>query len=147
MQVPFIFKKIILRMFILFTIIFTSCQSDSDKKATKYPNESSELAQLMRDLADEMASAKKDLNQGKRINLSDYSAMKTAEATKPEVPKTSTYQQMTDGFLAQVQAYNESEDQSKVGFNSLVNTCIACHENLCPGPIVRIEKLLFKNVD
>lgn len=134
-------------LFVIISIAFVACQAPSKPEATKYPNESSELAQLMRDLADEMASAKKELNNGAHVKLSDYSSMATAEATKPEVPKTTTYQQMTAGFLAQVNAFNESENQSKAAYNSLINTCIACHENLCPGPIVRIEKLAFKNVE
>jgi hypothetical protein len=37
--------------------------------------------------------------------------------------------------------YKSKEEDLKANFNEIVNSCIACHEKKCGGPIVRIKKL------
>lgn len=45
-------------------------------------------------------------------------------------------------FIAMEEKFYQSKAEAlKTNFNEIVNSCIACHEKKCGGPIVRIKKL------
>lgn len=51
------------------------------------------------------------------------------------------FKENTKKFIyAQKLIYKEA-DHTKKNFNSMVNSCITCHELKCGGPIVKIKKL------
>ena len=48
-------------------------------------------------------------------------------------------------FISNQEAiFNVAAEERGAQFNVTVNSCIACHENTCTGPIPRIKKLLIK---
>ena len=133
-----------LQLILIIAFLTSACSDKNPSNAIINPNQSSDLALLMRKLADEMTLAKKEINAGKQYRFSDYSDMHTAPATKPEVPQTEFYQLMTKSFLQSISHFNSLQSQTQTDFHDLIQSCIACHQNVCPGPIVRIEKLYFK---
>ena len=49
---------------------------------------------------------------------------------------------MSIGFDLVVTSFNE--DPSESNYKSIVNTCISCHQGMCPGPLERIDNLILE---
>lgn len=139
--------------FLLFAILY-SCnenkQSSNSSQKIFDEYQPSPLAELMRNMADEFDLAKVKLRNDMHLPdnfAAGFEAIKTAEPTpekKPEV-NTDIYQQMADGFLAAINQVKLSDaEQIKENFNLAVTGCINCHQQLCPGPLSRINKLFIK---
>lgn len=117
----------------------------AQKDSTKYPNDDSELAWLMRDMYQDGEKIKtavqnKQLPEDFREKFKNiHTATPTDAAVKGEVFDTSAkvFLQTLDKF------YTEKENQVE-NFNIVVNACVACHQNYCPGPIKKIKKLAIK---
>ncbi len=107
----------------------------------------SELALLMRNMWDENMLRKKQLLNGEPVDSfpKSYYTVHSAVATDPTV-KTDIYASFADLFLAQMQQINTAPDSAKIkAFNIMVETCITCHTEYCPGPIPTIKKLRIKS--
>jgi hypothetical protein len=117
----------------------------TDVDTTKYPNDDSELAWLMRSMYEDgekmkLAVQNKQLPEDFREKFKHiHTATPTDAAVKGEVFDTSAkaFLQTLDKF------YQEKENQVE-NFNIVVNACVACHQNYCPGPIKKIKKLAIK---
>lgn len=52
---------------------------------------------------------------------------------------------LSDDLLKQFEKYTDAtENERKIRFNAIVNSCVLCHQKVCPGPIEAIEKNLIK---
>ena len=109
------------------------------------PNGDSELALLMRIMADEVTAIQKAIKKGEKLGeLSDYSTINTATATKENM-KSDAYQSYAAAYLVRVDEFKAADEANKAQtFNTLVDACMNCHEVSCPGPMVRIEKMYVK---
>lgn len=140
-------KNFLLFCSILFvSVIFYQCTRKNITQTIiteQYPNDSSELAILMREMDKDFAQIK-NLLQKKDNNIPDirekFAKIHTAQATEPE-KKDATYKAMADVFLKNLDAfYNEPQNRLD-NYTIAVNACLNCHKSLCPGPTVRIKKL------
>lgn len=116
--------------------------SVADKKSNKAAlHKVSELAGLMRDMNEQFKEIRGFVERGEAIPDSlkiDFSTMHSAEATNPnEIGQT--FNGMADAFLYELQQAYESGNPE--AFNAAVKACVNCHEQHCPGPIKRIQKL------
>lgn len=114
--------------------------------------EASPLAEAMRSMAMDMESLRAKADDGSlRIEEVDamilaHADMKTAQATKPADIKAS-YQGYAEAYLIQLEELKErlrtNVDRAErlEAFNAALTTCVACHQEHCPGPISRIEKI------
>lgn len=120
-----------------------SCQNQNNGVAPINPNGDSELALMMRDMFEEAMAMKKEIDQGEKPKaIKRFEAMHTAEATEPEKVAMPIYATFTDAYLESLNALkNASIDETPKAFNGVVQSCMNCHQAMCPGPIVRIEKL------
>ena len=144
-------KQNLVYIFLLFPLIF-SCQSgekngastDSPFQQPINPNGDSELALLMRAMFDEAETIKTQIAEGKPVSLNlDYQDILTAEATEPEKAGSDEYHAFAKGYLQTIQSLrNASNEEREAHFNAMVGNCMACHQALCPGPVVKIKKLL-----
>jgi HAMP domain-containing protein len=107
------------------------------------PNGDSELALLMRDMFDDAMRMKLEIMNGQRPQIiKEFEQLHTAEATQPEKVATSMYTTFATNYQNSIQALKNAElGQTSQAFNELVQSCMTCHKAMCPGPIVRIEKL------
>jgi len=116
------------------------------KKSTIYnPNGDSELALLMRDMWDDCMRVKEEVAAGKNAQFGfDPQAIFTAHATEPAKAASETYRQMGEVYLAASESFEKSGSADKKDyFQAMVTTCVACHKQLCPGPVAKINKLYF----
>ena len=107
------------------------------------PPPTSQLALLMRDMTAFADSTGKRLAAGKELPEypKRFKAIMTAEST-PGMVDHRTFDPYAQAWLNQLDALytSPSSDRAEV-FNALVQTCAACHGQMCPGPLVRIKKL------
>jgi cytochrome c556 len=129
---------------------FTNChegKKESDEK-NRYPNDTSELSQLMRDMWNDSDLMKKAVLEGKLPDdfrqkfTAIHKAVPTDENTKKE-----NFDAMAQSFIKSMDnIYAQQADKESLtrAFNLMVNQCVACHQTHCPGPIVKIQKLTIQ---
>jgi hypothetical protein len=110
--------------------------------AEKFPNPSSELSLLMRDMYADAEVIKTAILENKLPDdfREKFKNIHTASPTDDKTKKES-FGPMSESFLRSLdKVYEDSENQVE-NFNIMVQNCIACHTSHCPGPISRIKKL------
>ncbi|RLD19821.1 MAG: hypothetical protein DRI69_07510 [Bacteroidetes bacterium] len=135
---------------LIFTLGCTGQKNTAKKSSTEEnsiaplnPNGDSELALLMRSMYDDGMEMKLAINNGEIPESHiDISKMRTSEPSVAGKADTPEYQAYTLAYEAAFKGLKEAQgDQKTQAYETLVNTCIACHRSECPGPIVRIEKM------
>ncbi len=116
----------------------------SDTKASVFEEyKASELAALMRQMDNEMQVLRESVLRGDTVAPEglrfDYAALHTATPTDSS-SITPGYHEMSDAFLEAVARFRQ-EEPAKETYNMVIETCLACHRQLCPGPVQRIQKL------
>ncbi len=130
--------------------VFIACKQEktwrednSEELARLYPNESSELAWVMREISAKTELVKRQVENGEEVdNIIDvFKQVHDAEATKPEV-KTEAFANMASSFVDSFDRLLESQEGDRIkAYNMMIQNCVVCHTTYCPGPLVRIEKL------
>ena len=132
-------------IFIFLSAIVTSCiQQDKEiKQAVLDPNETSEMAILMREMFAQLDVIKSKIEAGEDISHEQlqFVAIHKTETTD-ESFLTEGLTSMSIGFDLVVTSFNE--DPSESNYKSIVNTCISCHQGMCPGPLERIDNLILE---
>ncbi len=141
--------KYLLSVLVLSLFLF-SCQSETRfdepepeiKQASLNPNGDSELALLMRQMADELNTLKENIDTELDLSkISDYKTIHSATPTK-ESMKEKGYQSYAQAFLLSIEALEQSTPANRVeSYNEVINACMNCHEVTCHGPMRRIEKM------
>lgn len=147
--------KLSLFAFLLICIsIFFACTQASKKetkteepkteiKAPLNPNGDSELALLMRGMYQEAEHIKKQVKQAEEVTVElDHMKILSAHATEPEKAASAEFKSFAQLYLARLNELKSAEGENKVVvYKSLVESCMSCHQALCPGPLVKIKKL------
>lgn len=117
-------------------------------KSVVNPNGDSELALLMRSLFDESMIMRQEIEAGKAITFtSDPEDILTAHATEPAKAASPEYKAMGQAYIAAVRALQSAApEERKPYFQGMVHSCVACHEQLCPGPTRKINRLFFEEI-
>ncbi len=124
-------------------LLISSCKTRENKsKTTLYPNDDSDLTLLMRDMYDYYAEVKIDIQKGKKTDrIKAFDKIHSAEATNPAKSESDVYKAMAAVYLNSVESLNKSLSSPTESFNHMVDNCMACHKQMCPGPMVKIKKL------
>ncbi len=144
-------KGLIIGSIVCFVVLMACSDNKSTVKTTSVinPNGDSELALLMREMYDDGQRIKEQILAGEKPEiLKRFAEIHTAEATEPEKAASDAYKMYADAFLNAMDILAES-DESNVNLNymAMVQSCNNCHQQLCPGPMVKIKKLnLPKNM-
>ena len=103
----------------------------------------SELAALMQSIYDVNLDWKKEILKG-NIPRSFPEKYKTIHSAKSDNENADSpfYKAMATTYLMTVENVTKANPDNVVErFNAVVNVCVSCHQEVCPGPIERIEKL------
>jgi len=109
------------------------------------PNGTSELAMLMRDMQKYANDAKAALKAGTKPAPfpEAFKKIYTAEITEG-MSKSDFYTQFADLYITAVKNYSTSTAELRVdAYNNMVNSCLACHSQHCPGPVPVIRKMIW----
>jgi len=138
------FKTIICLLSLYILAIACSDNASSKTKKPLNPNGDSELAILMRTMFDELQIMKTQIvnEEANIINL-DHEKILSAHATEPEKANSDEYKAFAAAYLNTLKSINDvPANLRQEQFSNLVTNCMSCHKALCPGPIVKIKKLL-----
>ena len=140
-------SKYKLLTFIYLSLAFFACKNSSEKRhtSTLFPNEDSELAILMRKITQDTENIKLQIINGESpsssINIKD---IYTDTPTDSEVRNNDWFQPMANQYILRVQDLLNNPKDQKQQYNSIIESCINCHNQVCQGPIRRIQKLKIK---
>lgn len=138
-------KKILALLPLCGLLLWQSC-SDEKASATKplNPNGDSELALLMRQMFEDGERVRAQVKEGKPVDIQvDFEKIMTAKATDPAKMQGPDYPAFAGAYVEAMKALRDAppaEAQDK--YSEVVATCMNCHQQSCPGPMVRIKKLL-----
>lgn len=116
-------------------------EATTNNKRPINPNGDSELALLMRDMFDESDSLKQLVLRGKSLSgLEKYEKIHSAIPTDPTVTGP-VFEAFANAYIESIKTLENSDSTSVDNFNNMVNQCMNCHTEFCPGPKKRIKKL------
>jgi hypothetical protein len=155
-------KKLLFFAGALFFAFAVACSGETEKKEEKKdssgasckplnPNGDSELALLMRKMAGWNDTLRARISRNGSLTaedlkpLPDYRMLLTAKPTDAHLDRE-TFAPLASLYLGQVDQFSASGqdvNQQVRNYNSMVKACVACHQNFCGGPLVRINKMFL----
>ncbi len=107
------------------------------------PNGDSELALVMRHMHDNGMEVKQQLLKGEKPELKyECSKLYTAKATEPEKVASPVYEGYANAFETSVKTFEQEFNADKIGtYQNMVDACMNCHREVCPGPMRKIQKM------
>ena len=147
-------RKLILFIVLISTIVSCKDKTNQEESVAKTSVETedlvmyemSEMALLMEKMFVENERLKKKIETGEALGTfnQEYLNIHSAVLTDPEV-RTESFNSFSKALLVNLEAvFTAQGEEVKIQFNRMVQTCVACHETTCMGPIPRIKKLLIK---
>lgn len=140
------YKVLLCFSFLSIIFLFVQCSHSAEKKPLN-PNGDSELALLMRNMNTSTSSLKELIKQGKLPDRFPEEFLRIHKA----VPTDSTVKgPVFDAFASNYlnglnELYKSPKEQLSVNYNAVVQRCVDCHRQFCPGPIKAINKLTLEN--
>ncbi|MCG3166924.1 MAG: hypothetical protein POELPBGB_02707 [Bacteroidia bacterium] len=135
-------KVVLLVFFVAVVFVFSNC----DRNKSLNPNGDSELAVLMRAMADSTDAWKQMTLQNKMPQKFPDAFLKIHTATASDsMMKTPEFDALATSYVEGLNLfYQSSPSELKTNYNSLVQRCINCHNSHCPGPLKRIKKMVIE---
>lgn len=139
----------------LFLGLMVSCQTKKETQKIKIVKEvpsnfqmykTSEMAELMRNMLAKNKEVRAKIIEGEEIGdfNKEYIKIHTAKLTD-STDLDETFLTFAKYFEREHRALFEvSKEGRKEQYNNAIESCVACHQVKCRGPIPRIEKLLIK---
>ena len=136
-------------IFIFSFFLFIGCNSKKEQKVEITPKgnfyKQSEMAALMLLMYETNAQNKQLILDGKQPKKfpEEFLKIHTAQLTDPS-DRTPDFRTFSDFYLEKMKLVFEPTQESLINkHNTTVNSCIACHQTTCVGPIPKIKKLLI----
>lgn len=109
------------------------------------PNGDSELALLMREMYDDGMKTKQQLLDGKQPEVHvKYKKIHTAEITQGLKVDAESFSAFATAYENAMDSFISTDASNKVAaYQLMVNTCMSCHQIVCPGPKVKIQHMYF----
>ncbi len=126
---------------------FFSCsnQEKQNTKVTNFPNKDSELAILMRDVVVNTEKVKNQIVNGEKIDFfMEFEKLHTAIPTDSDVRDDGRFTTFADSYISTIKELINSEEDKTSLYNNMIQACVRCHEQICPGPVKRIKKLRIR---
>lgn len=113
-----------------------------------HPNNDSELTLLMREMYDYYDELKSDIEKGAiPEKIRDFTEIHRAVATDPKKSESELYKAMSVVYLESAKRLNSSKSNMPEIFNNMIDNCMNCHKQMCPGPMVKIKKLYMASAE
>ena len=146
-------KKVYLLLPLIGFMIIASCKQGepediAEPKTEKQvnPNGDSELALLMRQMYEVGMEMKEHIENGKAPKADfPYKTILTATPTDEKFTDDPDFPTFAQSYItAMKNLQNADPEKVHLMYSGMVNTCMSCHRDMCPGPIVKIEKLYLE---
>lgn len=118
--------------------------STNNKVVINYPNKDSELAILMRELFNDSKKIKQQIQEGENLEFFvEFTKLHSAATTDSTVRDDGIYTSFADIFINSVDDLLSSKIDKTKQYNFMIQKCLDCHKQICPGPVKKIKKLLI----
>ncbi len=140
--------KIVISLFCSFLLLL-SCNFKKESKPVKEElvmYQPSEMTILMRDMFTFQETSKAQIEKG-AIPLKFPEVFKKIHSTElsDQFEHDASFKDFTDLYYTNISNLdNSTTKNAKQNFNIAIQSCIACHQTTCTGPITRIKKLIIK---
>jgi len=144
-------KKVIF-LFLFTIVLLSSCDKKKEivtktasKKEKLIMYKPSEMTKLMREMYTFQENSKKMIEKGELpLDFPEkFRKIHTAKLSN-DFTHDASFKGFTNLYYQKIDALGKSTNSNvKENFNSAIQTCVACHETTCTGPIPRIKKLLI----
>jgi len=141
-------KKLFPLIFIAILVLSMSCliscsetTKESPGQMPLNPNGDSELALLMRQMATESDSIRAAVLRGDSHPV--WTRLQDLHSATPTDPTVTgpVFEGFANAFINSVKNFENSDSLRLKHFNAVVDGCMQCHQEFCPGPMKRIAKL------
>ena len=128
-------------VFLGFIMVLASCSEEKKEKVFEH-HEVSEMASLMKQMAHINEQLKERIKNVEELGEfpANFEKILTASMTKNQ-EMDEFFKRHAELFLETQRAVYEHPERAQEYYNLSIDACIKCHEEKCPGPITRIEKL------
>jgi hypothetical protein len=135
--------KLLVSIVLLSFVTWLGCTNQPSSGKMINPNGDSELALLMRQMFEEGMVTKQQIIDGEIPDLKvSYQHIHTAQPTEEGKTSTTEYMLFAKAYEASVERLMAAAPDERVeAYQNMVNTCMNCHETVCPGPMVKIKKM------
>ena len=150
-------NKIFLLSISIVALVLVNCSQKQEEKVTAEktdsanckteaplnPNGDSELSVLMRKMLHTSESLKDIIKRGDVPEKfpEEFLKIHTAEPTDSETKKAS-FNGFADIYLNNLNTlYKSPKTELTINYNAVINACVSCHTEHCPGPLKAIRKL------
>lgn len=147
---PFCLKnKVVKKAIALFPLccllVWQACSDEKTCAAPLNPNGDSELALLMRQMFDDGMRVKQQIEQGEKVSIAvDFEKIRSAKATDPEKMQPAEFQDLAVAYVEAMHALKATgPEEAEARYAAVVSSCMNCHHRICPGPMVRIKKMVL----
>lgn len=140
-------KKVYVLAFIAAIIFAWSCSTESTEEAEPLnPNGDSELALLMRAMFNDGMKMKEQILRNELPSTDvNFERIISATPTDPEQTGTETFKTFAKVYMESMKTLlGGDKKMSAENYGAMVNTCMSCHSVICPGPTVKIKKMLLE---
>jgi cytochrome c553 len=137
---------------LIMSFFFVSCNNEKKEESKKINKEKlimyqpSEMTKLMSEMYLFQEKSKAQIEKGE-LPLDFPEKFKKIHTAKlsDQFEHDISFQNFTRLFFKNIEQLNNSTKQNaKQNFNTAIQSCIACHQTTCTGPIKRIKKLVIK---
>ncbi len=106
------------------------------------PNGVSELAALMRQMLEDMRTAREALQKGEQPPLlgARHSKLRCSWPTDAHM-RDAEFDTRAQAYLAAERALDARQPDARTAYAATVESCVACHSVSCEGPVPLIESL------
>ena len=129
-----------IRTLFFFFFLFYSCHNND--RVVFYPNESSEMARLMRNMVNQLEDVKSKVKNNEDLYLMklEFPLIHKSQPTD-KMHIDSDLEWMSKSFDSVVNIYNTYP--SIKSYNNIIQSCMNCHISYCNGPMGIINTLYF----
>ena len=116
-----------------------------DQPKSLNPNGDSELALLMREMYNDGMLTKQQLLDGKTPEVHvKYKKIHTATKTETLKVNAKDFSAYATAYETAMDSFIATDASNKVAaYQLMVNSCMSCHQIVCPGPKVKIQHMFF----
>ena len=121
-----------------------SVETPNKVDITRFPNDRSELALLMRKLYDDLKANRKLISEGGKSEIDWSEEFKSMPYATPTENKNSgpVFTSFANKYLLDLRSFQNAPDSSHIStYNSMIQSCLDCHAEYCRGPMETIGKL------
>lgn len=136
-------KKSWIVYYLVYGMMVTASVSCDEKPQIINPNGDSELALLMREMHTDGMKTKQQLLDGKTPEIEvKYEKLFTAKATEPKKVASPEYAAYATIYETAVKNFLERSGNAQIdSYKTMVDACMNCHQQICPGPMVKIKRM------